>query len=34
VDYLSPLKKKLLRGKLLNISKGRVSPHYQIRVPV
>ncbi len=34
VDYLSPLKKKLIRTKLLNISKGKVTPHYKIRVPV
>jgi peptide deformylase len=34
VDYLSPLKKKLLKGKLLSISKGKVTPHYKIRIPV
>ncbi len=34
VDYLSPLRRKLLRGKLMAISRGKVNPHYQIRVPV
>jgi peptide deformylase len=34
VDYLTPLKRKLLRNKLLNITKGKVTPKYQIRVPV
>ncbi len=34
VDYLSPLRKKLLRGRLLAITKGKVNPHYKIRVPV
>jgi len=34
VDYLSPLKRKLLRNRLLNISKGKVTPKYKIRVPV
>jgi peptide deformylase len=33
IDYLSPLRKRLLKGKLLNISKGKVQPHYRIKVP-
>lgn len=34
IDYLSPLKRKILRGKLLNITKGKVTPHYKIRTPL
>ncbi len=34
IDYLSPLKKRLLKGKLTNIAKGKVQPHYKIKVPV
>jgi peptide deformylase len=34
VDYLAPLKRKLLKNRLLNISKGKVTPKYKIRVPV
>lgn len=34
VDYLSPLKRKLLRGRLMNITKGNIHPHYQIRSPL
>lgn len=34
VDYLTPLKRKILRNRLLNITKGKVTPKYQIRVPV
>jgi peptide deformylase len=34
VDYLPPLKRKLLRSRLINISKGKVTPKYKIRVPV
>ena len=33
VDYLSPLRKRLLKGKLIAISKGKVRPHYRIKVP-
>jgi peptide deformylase len=33
VDYLSPLRKRLLKGKLQNIAKGKVQPHYRIKVP-
>jgi peptide deformylase len=34
IDHLSPLRRKLLRGKLLNITKGKISTHYQIRLPI
>lgn len=34
IDYLSPLRKRLLKSKLLNISKGKVQTHYKIKVPV
>ena len=33
-DYLSPLKKRLLKGKLSNISKGKVDAEYRVKVPV
>ena len=33
VDYCSPLKKRLLKGKLTDISKGDVTTSYRIRVP-
>ena len=33
VDYCSPLKKRLLKGKLLDISKGNVTTNYRIKVP-
>lgn len=33
VDHLSPLRKRLLKSKLLAISKGKVRPHYRIKVP-
>lgn len=33
VDYLSPLRRKILRGRLMAISRGKVTPHYKIRVP-
>ncbi len=33
IDHCSPLKKKLLRGKLLDISKGKVSITYRIKIP-
>ncbi|MCI0751886.1 MAG: peptide deformylase [Flammeovirgaceae bacterium] len=32
IDYLSPLKKKLLKGKLTDISKGEVDTEYRIAV--
>jgi peptide deformylase len=34
VDYLSPLKRKILKGKLISISRGIVRPNYRIKVPV
>lgn len=34
VDYLSPLRKRLLKGKLQSIAKGKVRPHYRIKVPL
>jgi len=34
VDYLSPLRKRLLKGKLNNIARGKVQPHYRIKIPV
>jgi peptide deformylase len=30
VDYLTPLKKRLLKGKLADISKGKVETEYRI----
>ena len=33
VDYLNPLKKRILKGKLIAISKGKVIPKYRIKVP-
>lgn len=32
-DHISPLKKKLLKKKLENISKGKVSADYRVRIP-
>jgi peptide deformylase len=34
IDHLSSLRRKLLRGKLNNIAKGKVQPHYKIKVPL
>ncbi len=34
IDYLSALRRKLLKGKLISISKGKVQPHYKIKVPL
>jgi peptide deformylase len=34
IDYLTPLKKRLLKSKLRNISSGKVIPNYKVRVPV
>lgn len=34
VDYLSALKKQLLKGKLSNISKGKTDVEYRMRFPV
>ena len=33
IDYLSPLRKRLLKGKLNAIASGKVHPHYRIKVP-
>lgn len=33
IDYLSPLRRKLLRGRLGNITKGNINPHYRIVIP-
>lgn len=32
IDYLSPLKKKLLQGKLNKISKGQIEVNYKVKV--
>ena len=32
-DKLSPLKKRLLKGKLNDISKGKINPEYKMRYP-
>lgn len=34
IDYLSPLKKRMLKGKLTNISKGDVDTEYRISAPL
>lgn len=34
IDYLSPLKKRLLKGKLADISKGDVETEYRILAPL
>ncbi len=33
VDYLNPLRKRILKSKLSAISKGKVIPKYRIKVP-
>lgn len=33
VDYLNPLKKRILKNKLTAISKGKIIPKYRIKVP-
>jgi peptide deformylase len=33
LDYLTPLKKRLLKGKLADITKGKVDTEYRILVP-
>ena len=33
VDYLNPLKKRILKSKLIAISKGKVTPKYRIKIP-
>lgn len=32
-DHISPFKKRLLKGKLANISKGKVDADYRVKVP-
>jgi len=32
-DHLTPFKKRLLKGKLVSISKGKVLPKYRIKAP-
>jgi peptide deformylase len=34
IDYLSPLRKRLLKSKLNDIARGNVKPHYKIKIPV
>lgn len=34
IDYLSPLKRKLLKGKLLDISKGKIKTDYRMIHPM
>jgi len=34
IDYLSPLRKRLLKSKLKDIALGNVQPHYRIKTPV
>jgi len=33
-DKLSPLKKRLLKGKLNNISKGKINPDYKMQFSI
>ena len=33
VDYLNPLKRRILKSKLTAISKGKVLPKYKIKIP-
>lgn len=33
IDYLSPLRKRLLKSKLNAITTGKIRPHYRIKVP-
>jgi peptide deformylase len=34
IDYLSPLRKRLLKSKLKDIALGNVQPHYRIKIPI
>ncbi|PIF03380.1 MAG: peptide deformylase [Draconibacterium sp.] len=34
VDYLTPLRKRLLKKRLTQIAKGKVQPHYKIKSPI
>lgn len=33
IDHISPLRRRLLKSKLMNITKGKVSISYKIRIP-
>lgn len=33
-DHLSPFKKRIIKNKLINISRGKVSADYRLRLPV
>lgn len=33
IDYISPLRKRLLKSKLIAISKGKGNPQYRIKIP-
>ena len=33
-EYLSPLKKRLLKGRLANITKGKVDAEYRVKAPI
>jgi peptide deformylase len=33
-DHLTPFKRRLLKGRLLDISKGKVKPKYRIKAPL
>jgi peptide deformylase len=33
IDYLSPLRKRLLKSKLNDIARGNIQPHYKIKIP-
>ncbi|NQZ76145.1 MAG: peptide deformylase, partial [Ekhidna sp.] len=32
-DYLTPFKKRLLKGRLANISKGKTEAEYRVKIP-
>jgi peptide deformylase len=34
IDYLSPLRKRLLKSRLNDITRGNIQPKYKIKVPV
>ncbi len=34
IDYLSPLRKRLLKSRLNDIARGNIQPKYKIKVPV
>ena len=33
IDYISPLRRRLLKSKLNDITRGNINPHYRIKVP-